>query len=113
MTINEGRVNIYTAAFSAPLKRGFDNWEWGTPIVPVLKNDGTITICGDYKITVNPALEKTVIYPLPRVEYLFAVLKRGQYFSKIDLKQAYQQILVTPKIENTSYFYKQRYFCLH
>lgn len=59
-------------------------------------------ICGDYKITVNPALEKTVMYPLhllSRIEYLFAELKGGQCFSKIDLKQAYQQILVTTETQ--------------
>ena len=28
--------------------------EWAAPIVPILKGDGSIGICGDYKVTVNP-----------------------------------------------------------
>ena len=27
--------------------------EWATPIVPVMKSDGTVIVCGDYKLTVN------------------------------------------------------------
>lgn len=65
--------------------------EWGTPIVPVCKPDGTVRICGDYKITVNrfAALDR---YPLPRVEDLYATLAGGQKFTKIDLSHAYSQI---------------------
>lgn len=34
--------------------------DWGTPIVPVLKKDGSIQICGDFKITINSYLTMTV-----------------------------------------------------
>ena len=65
--------------------------EWAAPIVPVLKPDGTIRICGDYKITVNRAA-KPDVYPLPRVDKLFATLAGGKTFTKLDLTHAYQQI---------------------
>ncbi|XP_029162530.1 uncharacterized protein K02A2.6-like [Nylanderia fulva] len=66
---------------------------WATPIVPVLKKNGGIRICGDYSITVNPSL---IIdeHPLPTMEELFASMSGGTIFSKIDLKQAYLQLPV-------------------
>lgn len=65
--------------------------EWGTPIVPVLKRNGSVRICGDYKVTLNSFL-KVEHYPMPRIEELFAKLSGGKEFTKIDLSQAYQQI---------------------
>ncbi|CAI2737870.1 unnamed protein product, partial [Dicrocoelium dendriticum] len=65
--------------------------DWGTPIVPVLKPDGSVRICGDYKLTVNQA-SKVEKYPLPRIEDLYATLAGGQKFSKLDLSHAYSQV---------------------
>ena len=60
--------------------------EWATPIVPVLKTDGSIRICGDYKITVNRVshLEQ---YPIPSLDDLCEKLT-----GKLDLSHAYSQL---------------------
>ena len=60
-------------------------------IVPVLKQDGSVRICGDHKVTVKQAA-KVDTYPLPRINDLFASLAGGQSFSKLDLAHAYQQV---------------------
>ena len=67
--------------------------EWAAPVVPVLKPDGSIRICGDYKLTINRAANPDV-YPLPRIEELFANLAGSKSFTKLDLAEAYQQILL-------------------
>ena len=65
--------------------------DWAAPIVPVVKKDGSVRICGDYRLTVNRAA-KPDTYPLPRVDDIFASLSGGKTFSKLDLANAYQQI---------------------
>ena len=61
------------------------------PVVLVPKKDGSLRVCGDYKMTVNQCADVDQ-YPLPNTEDLFATLARGQVFSKIDLSHAYQQV---------------------
>lgn len=68
--------------------------DYGTPIVPVIKANGDIRICGDYKVTINRKLKRE-FYPLPRIEELFATLSGGKEFTKIDLTHAYQQTMLT------------------
>ena len=67
--------------------------EWATPIVPVAKDDGSVRICGDFKITINSAVEVDQ-YPIPRIEDLLANLNNGKSFTKIDLANAYLQMEV-------------------
>ena len=65
--------------------------EWAASIVPVLKNNNSVCICGDFKLTVNP-VTKLDHYPIPKIEDLFTKLSGGVTFSKLDLSQAYQQL---------------------
>ena len=65
--------------------------EWAAPIVPVVKQDGTVHICGDYMSTVNQ-VSKLDNYPIPKTEDLLAKLGGGNRFMKLDMSQAYQQL---------------------
>lgn len=65
--------------------------EWAAPNVVVPKPGGKLRLCGDYKVTVNQALEPDK-YPLPKPEDLFTVLTGGDKFSKLDLREAYMQM---------------------
>ena len=68
--------------------------DWAAPIVAIRKSDKqSVRICGDYKMSVNP-VSKLDRYPIPHVEDLFATLSGGESFSKIDLSQAYNQVLL-------------------
>ena len=66
-------------------------FKWAAPIIPVMKPDGKVRVCGDYKVTVNRAA-KVDKYPIPKIEDLFNSLSGGKRFSKIDLSHAYMQI---------------------
>ena len=64
---------------------------WAAPIVPVIKRDGSVRLCGDYKLTIN-SVAQTEVYLLPRIKKLFAAVSGGKVFSKLDLSHAYLQL---------------------
>lgn len=65
--------------------------DWASPLVPVNKSDGTLRICVDYKVTLNPVL-LIDRYPLPKIDDVLVAMNGAQYFSKTDLSQSYNQI---------------------
>lgn len=50
-------------------------------IVPVFKQDGSVHICGDHKVTVNRALKSEVypLSPLSRIDELFTALSGREF----------------------------------
>ncbi|XP_064103375.1 uncharacterized protein K02A2.6-like [Macrobrachium nipponense] len=68
-----------------------DYSDWSTPLVPIVKDNGQVRLCGDYKVTLNPQLQ-VAQHPLPNPKDMFATLSGCSVFSKIDLRQAFQQL---------------------
>ena len=70
--------------------------EWAAPVVPIVKQDGSVRLCGDYKLTINRAavVER---YPLPRIEDMLSCLAKGKVFTKLDLSHAYMQLALDPE----------------
>jgi hypothetical protein len=65
---------------------------WGSPVLFVDKQDGTIRLCVDYR-KLNEVTIKNK-YPLPKIEDLFDQLNGAKVFSKIDLRTGYHQLKV-------------------
>ena len=74
--------------------------EWAAPIVPMVKRNSSIRVCGDYKLTVNQVVQVDT-YPLPRIQDIFASLANGKSFMKLDLAHAYQQLLLDTDSRHT------------
>ena len=58
-----------------------------------MKTDGTVRVCGDYKLTVNK-VSKLDGYPIPKLDDLYTKLAGGQMVTELDLSHAYEQMLV-------------------
>ena len=65
--------------------------DWAALVVPVIKEDENVCLCGDYIVTVNKAA-KIDHYPIPKIDDLFASLSGGEKFTKLDLSHAYMQV---------------------
>ena len=67
---------------------------WAAPIVPVLKANWEVRICGDYKLIVNKAA-KVDQYPIPNIDDLYSKLSGGVAYSKLDLSHAYEEVCLS------------------
>lgn len=76
-----------------------DNSKFGTPLVPVVKSNGySLRLCADYKSTINKYLED-FNYPLPKIEELFVKLRGGKLYTKLDFRNAYNQLCLGEKTQ--------------
>ncbi|KAJ8876362.1 hypothetical protein PR048_020807 [Dryococelus australis] len=64
---------------------------WASAIVPVLKRNGTLRLCADYKGMVNRTLSSHT-YKSPTVDQVLSELAGGCMYGTIDLEEAYTQI---------------------
>ncbi|CAB3984924.1 Hypothetical predicted protein [Paramuricea clavata] len=65
---------------------------WVSPIVVVPKKDGGVRICVDMR-QANEAIRR-VRHPIPTVNNVSFALNGAQYFTKLDLSQAYHQLVL-------------------
>ena len=64
--------------------------DWVSPIVVVPKKEGKIRICVDMRAA-NTAI-KRIRHPIPTVKDISLALNGSQYFTKLDMAQAYHQL---------------------
>ena len=67
---------------------------WCAPIVVVTKKNGSKRLCVDFR-KLNSVTTRDS-YPLPRIEDVLNVLAGCRYFSALDMKSGYHQVVVAP-----------------
>ncbi|XP_054287784.1 uncharacterized protein K02A2.6-like [Macrosteles quadrilineatus] len=76
-----------------------NNAQWGTPIVPVVKPNGSVRICADYKTTLNKVIQDDK-HPIPRIEDIFAEMNGGKLFCTLDISNAYLHMQMDEESSN-------------
>ena len=68
---------------------------WASPLHIVVKKDGTIRPCGDYRRLNN--ITEVDHYPLPNITDVTSFLHGATVFSKLDLMKGYFQVPMHPE----------------
>ena len=66
------------------------NSPWSPPVVMVIKKDGSLRFCIDYR-KLNQ-VKKRDVYPLPRCDEILEAMSGGAFFTHLDLVRGYCQI---------------------
>ena len=62
-----------------------------------MKKDGSIRLCGDYKVTINKAIRPHP-HPVPVISHLISSISNATVFGRLDLAQAYLQCTVSEQV---------------
>ena len=68
---------------------------WTSPIIPLLKKDGGVRLCVDYRRLNEVTMDDR--YPMPRVEELLEQMGKAKFISTLDLTKGYYQVSVAPE----------------
>ncbi|XP_018302672.1 uncharacterized protein [Mycetomoellerius zeteki] len=93
--LNQDKLKAAKAEFKRLVDLGIcepSNSPWASPIYMVHKKDGSWRICGDYR-RLN-AITVPDKFPVPHLHDCSFILRGKTVFSKLDLRQAYNQIPV-------------------
>ena len=63
---------------------------WSAPIVVVAKGDGGKRLCVDFR-ALNK-ITRTYVWPMPRIEDIFAKLGKAKFYTTLDLRSGYHHI---------------------
>ena len=94
------RENVQSMLASGIIQPSGSNY--ASNVVLVKKKDGTMRVCIDYR-PLNAVTCKDS-YPLPRTDEVLNELAKAQWFSKLDLKSGYWQIVVDPEDRHKTAF---------
>ena len=75
---------------------------WASPMVYVMKKDGSIRPCVDYRKLNDCTLKDA--YPLPRMDDCLDSFGNAKYFSTLDLQSGYWQVSVSEKDKSKTAF---------
>ena len=75
---------------------------FASPVLFSRKPDGSLRFCVDYR-KLN-ALTKKNRYPLPLIDETLARLSKAKIFTKLDIRQAFHRIRISPEFEELTAF---------
>lgn len=76
--------------------------KWISPIVPILKDNGELRLCVDMR-RANMAIMREN-HPLPSMEHLLPKIRKAEYFTKLDIKNAFHQVELHPNSRHITTF---------
>ena len=103
--ISEEESKVLKEYIEENLKKGFirpSESPAGYPVLFQMKKDGTLRLCVDYKKLNEVTIRNS--YPIPLISEIIEKVKDAKYFTKLDLRSAYNLVRIHPGDEYKTAF---------